>query len=86
MADPIQANVHITTVHQAKGQTFERVRLGEDLRWDTQDLEEWRVNYVALSRSPALEFSTVGWNAFVINRATNAPKATTPVWEGDDGF
>ncbi len=86
LADPTQANVHITTVHQAKGQTFERARLGEDLRWDTQDPEEWRVNYVALSRSPCLEFSTVGWNAFVINRTPLAKKAVAPAWEGDDGF
>lgn len=85
LSDPSQANVHITTVHQAKGQTFARVRLGEDLRWDSQDPEEWRVNYVALSRSAVLEFSTAGWNAFAINRQAAAPRSAH-TWDGDDGF
>lgn len=50
-----QGDVLIATVHQAKGQTFDRVRLADDLRWGSSDAEELRVAYVAVTRSAHLE-------------------------------
>ena len=87
LADPTQANVHITTVHQAKGQTFAKARLGPDLRWDSTDAEEWRVNYVALTRSAVLEFSSQGWEAFHANHGRSVDQPNSPdQWQADDGF
>ncbi len=50
-------NVLVATIHQAKGRTFDRVRLADDLRWDSTDAEEHRVGYVAVTRSAHLEWS-----------------------------
>lgn len=56
-----RAEVSIATVHQAKGQTFDRVRLADDLRWESGDAEEQRVLYVAVTRSAHLECSPIAY-------------------------
>lgn len=83
LAHPDQATVRLTTVHQAKGQTFDRVRLGDDLRWDSTDPEELRVGYVALTRSAHLEISLQAWSVFAAQGAAPTP---TNDWDGDSGF
>lgn len=64
LVNPASAQVKVSTVHQAKGKTFDRVALAPDFRWMAEDQEERRVGYVALTRSPVLAFSEEGFALF----------------------
>lgn len=54
LASEGENTVSVTTVHQAKGQTFDHVLLGKDMKWEDASHEEKRIQYVALTRSPYL--------------------------------
>lgn len=81
-----EGDVRIATVHQAKGRTFDRVRLADDLRWETTDAEERRVNYVAVTRSAHLELPPAAQEALKKERLPGAEGVPSEDGFSDSGF
>ena len=82
LQSPTPGDVAVATVHQAKGRTFDKVRLAKDFRWADPTEEETRVAYVALTRSAHLELPEVGvgW----MSASSSSP--STAIESLDDGF
>lgn len=77
--------IWVATVHQAKGKTFERVRLADDLQFGDPSEEEARVCYVALTRSAHLEASPALLSS--AEKAQEMPDFSSRLEpEVDDGF
>lgn len=79
---PNRGNVQVTTVHQAKGKTFEETYLHTDLKWDSNLSEEMRINYVGLTRSAHVQIEQESLEKFT-------PTSKIEVENGnlsDDGF
>lgn len=83
LQSPEPGDVSVATVHQAKGRTFDRVRLAADFRWADTGSEELRVSYVALTRSPNLEIPAEGEQWLASPSAAPTQVASDPF---DDGF
>lgn len=77
--------VHVGTVHQAKGQTFDWVHLAPDLRWESNDAQERAIHYVALTRSPKLGLDPAAEQRFERWLGATSTAAVPPL-QMDDGF
>lgn len=77
--------IWVATVHQAKGKTFARVRLSDDLRFADPSEEEMRVCYVALTRSAHLEASPTLLES-ACGKDVSPPIPSPSLQEVDDGF
>lgn len=86
LKDPRGGEVNITTVHQAKGRTFDSVYLASDIKWESLEPGELRTNYVAWTRSAHVGMNDEDFSRWQSTMKSSITSINQGYVETDDGF